>query len=171
MSSNLPQWVQRTCMLFSTVHGSHEENGAGQLLLGKTGIAVSCWHLPLIMSHGKCLELLIMKSNTVQFNFHQTAAGLKQSCPQEIPQAKSRNCALSKGTAGRLWNEIEFIIFKKGSSTGLCERPFQRCWKASVVSLTQHSNWWTLLTHLQDTWSRWPLFLLFLHRMKSIHVT
>lgn len=54
-----------------------------------------------------------MKSNTVQFNFHQTAAGLEQSSPQEIPHAKSRNGTLYKGAAGRIRNEIELIFFLK----------------------------------------------------------
>lgn len=48
------------------------------------------FHFPLTMSKGKALDLLIMKSNTVQFNFHQPAAEAEsQAAPEKSHMPKS----------------------------------------------------------------------------------
>lgn len=153
MSPNLPKWVNRISMLFWAIYCSHDEISTCWLLPGHSIISVSCSHLSLTMSKGKGLDFLIVKSNTVQFNFHQPAArGGSQVAPGKCLMPKSGAVPFTKGQRKESeWKRIH-VLQKK-----LFEAGFVVIWellKVSVIFFLEGGGRdtvlipWTLLTHL-----------------------
>lgn len=131
MSPNLPKWVNRISMLFWAIYCSHNEISTGRLLPGQSIISVSCLHLSLTMSKGKGLDFLVVKSNTVQFNFHLPAArGRSQVAPGKCLMPKSGAVSFTKGQ----WKESEWkrihLLQKKFSEAG-----FMVIWELLKVSV------------------------------------
>lgn len=149
MSPHLPKGVNRISMLFLAIYCSCDEISAWWLLPGQSIISVSCSHLSLTMSKGKGLDFLIVKSNIVQFNFHQPAARVEsQVASGKCLTLKSGAVPFTKGQQKKSeWKRIH-LLQKKFFEAG-----FVVIWellKVSVIFLggAQYSYRWTLLTHL-----------------------
>lgn len=131
MSPHLPKGINRIHVLILAIYCSHDESSAWRLLPGQSVISVSCSHLSLTMSKGKGLDFLMVKNNTVQFNFHQPAARVgSQVAPGKCLMPKSGSVPFTKGQWKNQWKRIR-LLQKKFSEAGFVV--FWEFLKVSVI--------------------------------------